>query len=351
VAPGQPEVRGRIALGHSLLALQQPRPNLYDVADLAAEATATEAYLGPAERAYLALLRATLTFERSGWPRASAEWETFAGRAAGLPDALLLRFVPPHRRIFDAAAHGSPLARRLLEILKQPAPSRWQITALGSFACLIDGVPCDLSSLHRAMLVRLLDSGPQGLTVERLWESVWGDSEISMPALHQALRRLRVQTGLAMAARDGHCAIRSDWQAIDYDVRSFEQALTPSIDRDAVQRAIMLYRGDFLPSAPLSAALWVDTRRAHLQQRYLDALEQLAHAAERDAPQLAIHYYQQVLQVDGCREQTAAQLMRLAARFGNRSLVNATFEHLKGALRTLGAQPEPATAALYQQLH
>jgi len=43
--------------------------------------------------------------------------------------------------------------------------------------------------------------------------------------------------------------------------------------------------------------------------------------------------------------------MRLAARFGNRSLVNATFEHLKGALRTLGAQPEPSTAALFQQLH
>jgi hypothetical protein len=43
--------------------------------------------------------------------------------------------------------------------------------------------------------------------------------------------------------------------------------------------------------------------------------------------------------------------MRLAARFGNRSLVNATFEHLKGSLRTLGAAPEPDTAALYQQLH
>jgi DNA-binding SARP family transcriptional activator len=172
-----------------------------------------------------------------------------------------------------------------------------------------------------------------------------------MAALHQALRRLRVQTGLAVAARDGHCAIRSSWDAIEYDVGAFEQALEPPINREAVQRVIALYRGDFLPSAPLSATLWVDTRRAHLQQRYLDALEQLAHAAERDAPQMAIHYYQQVLQVDGCREQTAAQLMRLAARFGNRSLVNATFEHLKGSLRTLGAQPEPSTAALFQQLH
>ncbi len=351
VVPGQPEVRGRLALGQSLLALYQPRPNLYDMADLAAEATAAEAYLSAPERAYLALLRATLTFERSGWPRAAAEWETFTSRAAGLSDALLLRFVPPHQRVFDAAVASSPLARRLVDILKQPAPSRWQISMLGSFACLIDGAACDLSPLHRALLARLLDAGPQGLTVDRLWESVWGDSDISMAALHQALRRLRVQTGLAVAARDGHCAIRSNWDAIEYDVRVFEQALEPPINREAVQHVIALYRGDFLPSAPLSAALWVDTRRAHLQQRYLDALEQLAHAAERDAPQMAIHYYQQVLQVDGCREQTAAQLMRLAARFGNRSLVNATFEHLKGSLRTLGTQPEPSTAALFQQLH
>jgi ATP/maltotriose-dependent transcriptional regulator MalT/DNA-binding SARP family transcriptional activator len=354
MSPGQPEVRGRLALGQCLLALHQPRPSLADLADLAdlaAEATAAEAYLSAPERAYVALLRATLTFERSGWPRAAAEWETFTSRAAELSDALLLRFVPPHQRVFEAAAASSPLARRLVDILKQPAPSRWQITMLGSFACLIDGAPCDLSPLHRALLARLLDAGPQGLTVERLWESVWGDTEVSMAALHQALRRLRVQTGLAVAARDGHCAIRSNWDAIEYDVGAFEQALEPPINREAVQRVVALYRGDFLPSAPLSAALWVDTRRAHLQQRYLDALEQLAHAAERDAPQMAIHYYQQVLQVDGCREQTAAQLMRLAARFGNRSLVNATFEHLKGALRTLGAQPEPSTAALYQQLH
>jgi LuxR family transcriptional regulator, maltose regulon positive regulatory protein len=349
VAPGQPEVRGRLAIGQGLLGMLQKHPCIAELADLAAEGTAVEVYLSAPERAYLALLRATVTFERTGWPRASADWTAFESRAAALPEALLLRFVTPHRKIFEAA--GSPLARRLLDAQRQPSPSRWQITALGAFACLVDGAPIDLSPLHRALLVRLLDAGPQGLTVERVWESVWGDSEISMAALHQALRRLRVQTGLAVAARDGHCAIRSAWGAIQYDVRTFEQALEPPLDREDIQQLTALYRGDFLPTAPLSASLWVETRRAHLQQRYLDTLEQIGRAAERDAPQVAMHYYQQVLQVDGCREQTAAQLMRLAARFGNRSLVNATFEHLKGALRTLGAQPEPATAALYQQLH
>ncbi len=350
VAPAQPEVRGRLALARAMLALLQPRPDPGYLGGLAAEATAREAYLSESERAYAALLRAELVFARAGWHRAAAEWDTFAARAASLPESLILRFVAPHRKLFEAAAPHAPLASRVLEALRRPAPSRWRITALGGFECLVDGKPVDLSQLHRALLVRLLDAGPQGLAVERLWEAVWGDDEISMPALHQALRRLRVQTGLAASAREGSVAIRSGWQGIEYDVRELERALETPTQRDSVQRAAALYRGEFLPGAPLSAALWVDSRRAHLQQRYLDALEQYARAVERESPQQAIHYYQQVLQIDGCREHTAAQLMRLAARYGNRTLVTATFEHLKGALRALGATPEPATAALYQQL-
>lgn len=349
-AAGQPEVRGRKALGHSLLLRLQPRADIHTISALAAEATAVEPYLSTVERAYLALQRATLTLERTGWPRAAAEWEVFAARAADVPTSLLLRFVQPHRALFDAAA-TSPLAQRLLETVQQPGPSRWQISALGGFSCLVDGRPVDLSPLHRALLVRLLDAGTQGISVERLWEAVWGDSIVSMSALHQALRRLRLQTGLQVSARDGGCAIRTSWDVINYDVRTFEQQLDGPVSRDSMQRAMALYRGEFLPSAPLSAALWVEARRAHLQQRYLDALEQLAHSVERETPHLAIHYYQQVLQIDGCREQTAAQLMRLAARYGNRSLVTATFEHLKSALRTLGALPEPSTTQLYQQLH
>ncbi len=349
--PGQPETRGRLALGHALLCMRQRRPSIAQVAELAADAAATSTFLSAAELAYLALLQAALRFEAEGWPAAGQLWALFAERARRVPELLLVRMGSAHLPLLATAASGDALARRLLGLLRQPSPTRWRIGALGSFVCMVDGQECELSSLHRALLVRLLDAGPGGLAVERLWEAVWGEGELSMPALHQALRRLRVQTGLAVAARDGHCAIRSPWEAIDYDVRRFEQALAPPIEREAVQRAITLYRGEFLPGAPLSAALWVEPRRAHLQERYLDALEQLARAVERDAPQLAIHYYQQVLQVDGCREQTAAQLMRLAARFGNRSLVNATFEHLKGALRSLGAAPEPATAALYQQLH
>jgi DNA-binding SARP family transcriptional activator len=88
-----------------------------------------------------------------------------------------------------------------------------------------------------------------------------------------------------------------------------------------------------------------------LQERLLNVLERHGGIIEQEQPQAAIQLYQRILQIDGCREQTAVRLMQLAARFGNRSLVTATFEHLTGALRVLGASPGPTTAAIYRQLH
>jgi DNA-binding SARP family transcriptional activator len=344
--PLQPEVRARKALTESLLLIRRPRPDLDRLAENAAEAASAESLLRTSERAYLALLRAALSYEQGGWAKAIDAWGAFEARAASLPEALLRHFVLPYQRVLSAAAASSALARHLLETTEIPAQIRWQITALGSFACLADGVPCDLSPLHRALLVRLLEAGPAGLTVERLWEEVWGDTDIRMAALHKALARLREQSGLAMAARAGHCAIDSDWATIDYDALTFERALAAPASRQELERAVALYHGDFLPGAAPSATLWVDRRRSLLQQLYLDALDQLARQIEGDDPKQAIQHYQHILQIDGCREQTATQLMRLAARQRNHALVNATFEQLEGALRTLGATPEPATIAL-----
>jgi ATP/maltotriose-dependent transcriptional regulator MalT/DNA-binding SARP family transcriptional activator len=341
-----PEVRGRHALAESLLLVLRSQLDIVQLADLVACARAAEPALQMPERVYLALLEATLVFEQDGWPCAAAAWEAFELQAASLPDLLLRAFVLPHKRIFLAAAPFSALAARLVASTRIPIEMRWRITTLGSFACLADDHACELSPLHRALLVRLLDAGPAGLTVERLWEEVWGDTDIRMAALHKALARLREQTGLAMAARAGHCAIESAWEAIDYDAQAFERALAGFTSRQELEQAVALYHGDFLPGAAPSAALWVDRRRSHMQQLYLDALEHLAGLIEDEEPKQAIQHYQHILQIDGCREETATQLMRLAARQRNHALVNATFEQLEGALRTLGATPEPATIAL-----
>jgi ATP/maltotriose-dependent transcriptional regulator MalT/DNA-binding SARP family transcriptional activator len=341
-----PEVRGRKALAECLWLMRRQPHSFTAIAELTQKAAGTEAVLQPPERAYLALLQATLLFEQHSWTVAAPAWTIFESWAVKLPATLLRYFVPAHERIFSAATGASALARHLLETTTIVAPIRWHITTLGNFACLLDDRPCELSPLHRVLLVRLLDAGPAGLTVERLWEEVWGDTDIRMAALHKALARLREQTGLAMASRAGHCAIESMWESIDYDAQAFERALATFTGRQELEQAVALYQGDFLPGAAPSAALWVDRRRSHVQQLYLDALEQLAKQIEDAEPKQAIQHYQHILQIDGCREETATQLMRLAARQRNHALVNATFEQLQGALRTLGAAPEPATIAL-----
>jgi ATP/maltotriose-dependent transcriptional regulator MalT/DNA-binding SARP family transcriptional activator len=347
-ASSRSDVRGRRALAESLLLFQRPQLDLNTALDLVRQAAAVEETLQIPERAYLALLRTAVCAEQAGWSSAVVLWESFEAHAVTLPDGILRAFVSAHQQLFKQAASTSGLARRLLETTHIPTHIRWHITTLGSFSVIADDSPCDLSPLHRALLVRLLDAGETGLTVERLWEEVWGDTDIRMAALHKALFRIREQTGLAVAARAGHCAIQTAWEAIDYDVWSFERALITAMTRRELEQAVALYRGDFLPGAAPSAALWVDRRRSLLQQRYLDALEQLAHLLEEDEPKQAIQHYQHILQIDGCREETATQLMRLAARQRNHALVNATYAQLEDALRTLGTAPEAATIALLQ---
>lgn len=338
-----PLLRARANLARSLLtstALTEPA-----LASLIASVAGNDEALTRPERAYLAVLQAAAEFASHDWQAAEPYWKTFE-QNADLPEPFVHRFVRSQLKLLQAAASVSEFARRLLATIDLPAQVRWYIVTLGQFTCLVDGAPVELSPLHRALLVRLLDAGEAGLTVDRLWEEVWGDSDLRMSALHKAIFRVREQTALAMAAKAGHCAIQSPLSAIEYDVQLFERAIANAGTAAELEAALALYHGDFLPGAALSAALWIDRRRSLLQQQYLDGLERLAHLLEDNDPRQAIQIYQQILGIDGCREETATLLMRVAARQRNLALVNATYEQLASALRLLGASPEPATVAL-----
>ncbi|GAB4438495.1 MAG: BTAD domain-containing putative transcriptional regulator [Chloroflexi bacterium OHK40] len=345
--PLEPATAGRLALAECLLLSAAGPLSAHTITERTVGLEV--AVLSLPERAFLALLHAAAALEQHGWGAATASWREFARLAHQVADPLLHAFARPYRYVLEAA-NGSPLALDLLAQLSRGQQQRWRITALGAFSCEVDGSPCELSPLHRALLVRLLEAGPQGLPVDRLWESVWGDSELSMAALHQALRRLRIFSGLAISIREGTCAITSPWEQIDYDVRALELVLAGPPTLDLARQASALYRGPFLPGAPPGAALWADGRRTQLEQRYLDTLEQVAMSLEQAAPHQAIASYQQILQIDPCREYTAGRLMRLGARFGNHTLIVSTFEHLRAALRTIDAEPAPDTTALFRQL-
>jgi ATP/maltotriose-dependent transcriptional regulator MalT/DNA-binding SARP family transcriptional activator len=350
-APEDPITLARAELTGALRMFQLASPDPDHLSGAIERVAAIADQIGAAERAYLQLVRTAQLFLRADWVAAEQAWATFEQQAARLPTALLTAMAGAHDPLLAAAASTSTFAQQLRRLTGKANQRRWKISVLGSFSCWAGGQACELSQLHRTILTRLLDAGPAGLAVDRLWESVWGDDAISMHALHQAMRRLRVQTHLSVAVRDGFCAIWSDWDEIEYDVRTLEDLLATPLTPERVEQVLAIYRGDFLPGAWEGAHYWVDTRRSHLQERLLDALERYAVRAEADHPQAALQIYQRILQIDGCREQTAVRLMQIAARFGNRTLVTSTFEHLTGALRVLGSTPGAATAAIYRQLH
>ncbi|HEU4322591.1 MAG TPA: tetratricopeptide repeat protein [Roseiflexaceae bacterium] len=343
-----PQLHAAALLAEAYASLQQLPADPMRLRDLADRIEPLAPRMKNYEQLCLGLLQAHQTLLQKGWDAARPLWQEWEQRSAQYGQDLLHVVTRLHQPLMRAAASSSALARDLLHDTSPPAP-RWQVTALGDFACNVDGKTCQIAPLYRALLLRLLDAGPGGIAVDRLWEDVWGNDVLSMPALHQALRRLRVQSQLDVAARDGICAIWTSWEQISYDVQQLEELLRTRQGEKQVEQAIDLYRGDFFEGAPLGAAHWADKRRLQLQSAFLDHLEYAARQTEQNDPKRAMHYYQRILQIDGCREEVATHLMRLAGRFGNHALVAATFKQLERALSQIGIQPNPSTTTLYLQ--
>jgi ATP/maltotriose-dependent transcriptional regulator MalT/DNA-binding SARP family transcriptional activator len=339
-------LRGRLLLTKLHIALLENHL-LVSTQNLFSEVAAVAATLGPIEQVALLLLQANKMYQEGSI--AQINWVQLKAAITPFPDALLQALVALHSALFAVAPAELGIVHRVTQPTKPDMP-RWSITSLGNFSCLVEGQPRHLSVLHRAIVTRLLDAGPGGVSIDRLWEDVWGDEYASQAAIHKAFSRIRKQTELEAVASHGHCSIRSDWQQISYDVQRFERALAEPPTIESLQRAIDSYGGEFVLGAVASAQTWVEARRNYLQQRYLHAMEQLALLYEPSAPERSILLYQQVLQIDPRREQTATRLMELAAQVGNRALVASTYTRLSEALESLSLTPLPATVSLYRHL-
>ncbi|NTW00202.1 MAG: transcriptional regulator [Oscillochloris sp.] len=337
-----PDLQGRVALARALVSPDSVRSHALR------EAEGIRASLRPVETAIFDLLAADtqLSADRNSF----IDWPALGRVAEILPEPLLPRLLIFLSALSVAAPATSALSRRIRLSPETRSPARWAVHALGNFGCVSDGHTVDLSPLHRTLLIRLLDVGPGGMSTDQLWEDVWGDTHLSMGALHKALSRLREQTGMPIAARGGHCTIGVEWTQLAFDVQDFERALAEPALPAPLQRAIDCYAGEFLPSAAPTALAWVDVRRTYLRQRYLGALDQLASLLEADEPARALMLYQRAFQIDRSREQTATRLMALASRQGNHRLVSETFAQLSEALTSLGLTPLSSTSSLYTHL-
>jgi DNA-binding SARP family transcriptional activator len=119
--------------------------------------------------------------------------------------------------------------------------------------------------------------------------------------------------------------------------------------RDALERAVTLYRGDLLPSCYDD---WIIPQREELRRAYLDALERLARVLEeRGDYQAAIHNVQRLLRHDPLQEAGYRRLIRLHALNGDRAAALQAYHTCTTILqRELEVEPSAATREAYEQL-
>jgi DNA-binding SARP family transcriptional activator len=144
-----------------------------------------------------------------------------------------------------------------------------------------------------------------------------------------------------------------------FDVADFEQAVAaayPSKEvtnetsvRDALAKAVALYKGDLLPGCYDD---WLLTERKMLRQIYLQALEQLVALLQKQRDyRSAIGYAQQWLREDPLAEEAYLALIRLYALSGDRARALRVYHACVTTMESeLGVGPGPVTRQAYEQL-
>jgi len=127
------------------------------------------------------------------------------------------------------------------------------------------------------------------------------------------------------------------------------RALVRRGDVPSLEKAVELYRGDFLDGC---YADWCLLERERLRDLWQGALEGLLrHRESRGEPAEAIAFAKRLHALDPLREDIHRALMRLYAGLGDRPAALAQYQHCKAVLQQeLGIPPMPETEALFAKI-
>jgi predicted ATPase/DNA-binding SARP family transcriptional activator/Flp pilus assembly protein TadD len=140
------------------------------------------------------------------------------------------------------------------------------------------------------------------------------------------------------------------------DVAEFEARVTRQADVADLQRAVALYRDEFLADLYLPECdvfeEWAAARRVRLRHLALDALARLTEQELQLADyEAAERHARRQVEIDNLRERGHRQLMETLAWRGQRSAALLQYEACRQILATeLGVDPAPATAKLAEQI-
>ncbi len=275
------------------------------------------------------------------------------------------RFLRPWTPLFCAEALEAGIevdyVKDLIRRIGVQPPSRlvetwpWpvKVYTLGQFRVLIDDEPLTFS--HKvprkpfALLKALIAMGGREVRDERLMDALWAQEsgDAAHEAFHQALFRLRKLLGSSQAVQLSEGRVSLDESLVWTDVRAFEEALG---ERGASDRALGLYRGDFL--ADEADQPWSASMRERLRTKYLHQVSLAGAGLERGQRwDDAIALYLRGLDADALSESFYQGLMRCYAARGSRAEALSVYRRMRQQLSVvLGMPPSSSSEALVREL-
>jgi DNA-binding SARP family transcriptional activator/tetratricopeptide (TPR) repeat protein len=230
-----------------------------------------------------------------------------------------------------------------------------RLALLGPPVVLRDGLPVTFDTRKAVALLALLAVTGREHSREQLADLLWPEADSAKG--RASLRRTLSVTAAAMGAglTISRAAVTLELGAVQVDVREFE-ALIARADAESLERAVQLYRDDFLSGFVLRSCPdfeeWQSSVAEGLRQALARGLQRLVAAciAEGDLERATGHA-RRWLQLDPLHEPAHQAIIRLHGWADQRSAAMRQYRSLVRVLdRDLAVRPLPETTRLYDDV-
>ncbi len=243
---------------------------------------------------------------------------------------------------------------------------RLRIQTLGGFQVWRGAEPIPANGWRREkarqLLQVLITYRQMPLDRDQICEFLWPEADpltaqrnfkITLNTLYQVLEPER-DPGMdsAYILREGSTYSLRPGADLWLDADEFVQRVRRASDRDMdeLQKAVNLYRGEYLPDALYET--WAAEERERLAALFLESSDHLVeYLLKQTRYAEAIELAQRVLAQDNCWERAYRHLMLAYARLGDRGQVGRTYQRCFQTLREeLDVSPSAETETLYRRL-
>ena len=234
-----------------------------------------------------------------------------------------------------------------------------EVRLLGGVEVLLDGRPVSLPGRRVTALVAMLAlSAGHVVSIDRLAAGLWDEDppERVRGSLQTYVGRLRRLIGDERVHTSPHgYALRIDRDDVDalkfvHRVETSRAAAGPEAEREAIEAALRLWRGDPFGQAPSD---WLDRHEAApLTERYLAAIERRTDLeVELGVAAPSAAELRPLVERHPLRETLWARLLRVLEATGRRAEALERYEQLRTQLADeLGADPAPELKAIHLRL-